>query len=94
MAQWGPAPAGSLLWSRALCITVLSTPPWPSAVLSLYLKEILIVHTFIIPELCELQASLVYRVSSRTARATQRNPVAKKEKKGKKIQTILNFTPV
>jgi hypothetical protein len=26
-------------------------------------------------ELCELEASLVYRASSRTARATQRNPV-------------------
>ena len=29
----------------------------------------------------EFEASLVYRVSSRTARATQRNPVSKKEKK-------------
>jgi hypothetical protein len=39
----------------------------------------------------ELEASLVYRVSSRTARATQRNPVLKKEKKKKKkrIQTFL-----
>jgi uncharacterized membrane protein YjgN (DUF898 family) len=27
-------------------------------------------------DLCEFQASLVYRTSSRTARATQRNPVA------------------
>jgi hypothetical protein len=27
------------------------------------------------------EASLVYRVSSRTARATQRNPVSKKKKK-------------
>jgi hypothetical protein len=27
--------------------------------------------------LCEFEASLVYRVSSRTARATQRNPVLK-----------------
>jgi hypothetical protein len=37
----------------------------------------------------EFQASLVYRVSSRTARATQRNPVSKnqerkKEKEGKR----------
>jgi hypothetical protein len=35
----------------------------------------------------EFEASLVYRVSSRTARATQRNPVLKnkteKERKGK-----------
>jgi hypothetical protein len=29
----------------------------------------------------EFEASLVYRVSSRTARATQRNPVSGKEKK-------------
>jgi hypothetical protein len=29
----------------------------------------------------EFEASLVYRVSSRTARATQRNPVLKKRKK-------------
>jgi hypothetical protein len=29
----------------------------------------------------EFEASLVYRVSSRTARATQRNPVLKKKKK-------------
>jgi hypothetical protein len=26
-------------------------------------------------DLCELKASLIYRASSRTARATQRNPV-------------------
>jgi hypothetical protein len=31
----------------------------------------------------EFKASLVYRVSSRTARATQRNPVSKKNKKQK-----------
>jgi hypothetical protein len=31
----------------------------------------------------EFEASLVYRVSSRTARATQRNPVSKKRKKRK-----------
>ena len=32
----------------------------------------------------EFEASLVYRVGSRTARATQRNPVSKeKNKKGK-----------
>jgi hypothetical protein len=35
-----------------------------------------------------LEASLVYRVSSRTARATQRNPVSK-EKEEKKIPSIL-----
>jgi hypothetical protein len=35
-------------------------------------------------ELCEFQASLVCRVSSRTARGLQRNPVSKKKKKKKK----------
>jgi hypothetical protein len=34
----------------------------------------------------EFEAGLVYRVSSRTARATQRNPVSKKPKKKKKIK--------
>jgi hypothetical protein len=32
----------------------------------------------------EFEASLVYRVSSRTARATQRNPVLKNKNKTKK----------
>jgi hypothetical protein len=32
----------------------------------------------------EFEASLVYKVSARTARATQRNPVSKKRKKRKK----------
>jgi hypothetical protein len=32
----------------------------------------------------EFKASLVYRVSSRTARAIQKNPVSKKKKKKKK----------
>jgi hypothetical protein len=32
----------------------------------------------------EFEASLVYRVSSRTTRATQRNPVSKNQKKKKK----------
>jgi hypothetical protein len=42
----------------------------------------------------EFKASLVYRVSSRTARATQRNPVSKKQtnkqtkKKEKKKKTF------
>ena len=34
-------------------------------------------------DLCEFEASLVYRASSRTAMATQRNPVKKKKKKKK-----------
>jgi hypothetical protein len=33
-------------------------------------------------ELCTFEASLIYRTSSRIARATQRNPVLKKERKG------------
>jgi hypothetical protein len=32
-------------------------------------------------DLCEFEASLVYRVSFRTVMATQRNPVLKKQKK-------------
>jgi hypothetical protein len=35
----------------------------------------------------ELEASLVYRVSSRTARAIQRNPVSKNQKEKKYIYT-------
>jgi hypothetical protein len=38
----------------------------------------------------EFKASLVYRVSSRTARATQRNPVSKK-KKNKFSFILLDF---
>ena len=34
-------------------------------------------------QISEFEASLVYRVSSRTARATQRNPVLKKQNKTK-----------
>jgi hypothetical protein len=32
-------------------------------------------------DFCELEASLIYRVSSRTARATQRNPVSQNKTK-------------
>jgi hypothetical protein len=43
----------------------------------------------------EFEASLVYRVSFRTARATQRNPVSKKKKKKVsmvyKTHTFLGF---
>jgi hypothetical protein len=35
-------------------------------------------------QISEFEASLVYRVSSRTARATQRNPVLKKKRKKEK----------
>jgi hypothetical protein len=38
----------------------------------------------------EFEASLVYRVSSRTARAIQRNPVSKKQNKTKHPQKINN----
>jgi hypothetical protein len=34
-------------------------------------------------QISEFEASLVYKVSSRTARATQRNPVSDKKKKKK-----------
>jgi hypothetical protein len=37
----------------------------------------------------EFEASLIYRVSSRTARATQRSPVSKTKKEEKKIKSIV-----
>jgi hypothetical protein len=37
-------------------------------------------------QISEFEASLVYRVSSRTARTTQRNPVSKKTKQNKDKQ--------
>jgi hypothetical protein len=37
-------------------------------------------------QISEFEASLVYKVSSRTARATQRNPVSKKQNKTKQNQ--------
>jgi hypothetical protein len=45
-------------------------------------------------QISEFEASLVYKVSSRTARATQRNPVSGKEKKkealcGKQLRKTL-----
>jgi hypothetical protein len=36
----------------------------------------------------EFEASLVYRVSSRTAKATQRNPVSKNKNKNKQKKTL------
>jgi hypothetical protein len=39
----------------------------------------------------KFKASLVYRVSSRTARATQRNPVSKKKER-KKEKEMSNYT--
>jgi hypothetical protein len=38
-------------------------------------------------QIFEFEASLVYKVSSRTARATQRNPVSKKQKNKKTNKT-------
>jgi hypothetical protein len=35
-------------------------------------------------QISEFEASLVYQMSSRTARATQRNPVSKNQKKKKR----------
>jgi hypothetical protein len=40
----------------------------------------------------EFEASLVYKVSSRTARATQRNPVSKNKTKQKQNKTKQNKT--
>jgi hypothetical protein len=44
-------------------------------------------------QISEFEASLVYRVSSRSARATQRNPVSgkKKEKKERKRKKTYHF---
>jgi hypothetical protein len=41
-------------------------------------------------QISEFKASLVYRVSSRTARAIQRNPVLKKTKQKKKREKEIN----
>jgi hypothetical protein len=35
-------------------------------------------------EISEVKASLVYRMSSRTARATQRNPVSRRRRRGRR----------
>jgi hypothetical protein len=42
----------------------------------------------------EFEASLVYRVSSRTARALQRNPVSDKKKKRKKKKKKKNIANI
>jgi hypothetical protein len=42
-------------------------------------------------QISELEASLVYRVSSRTARAIQRNPVSKNNKQTKKLKLKKNM---
>jgi hypothetical protein len=43
-------------------------------------------------QISEFEASLVYKVSSRTARAIQRNPVSKKQNKTKQNKTKQNKT--
>ena len=42
--------------------------------------------------LCEFEANLAYRESSRTARATQRNPVSKKNKNKNKTQLVACYS--
>jgi hypothetical protein len=42
-------------------------------------------------QISEFEASLVYRVSSRTARATQRNPVSKNKQTNKQTNKIDSF---
>ena len=43
-------------------------------------------------DLCEFEANLVYKVSSRTVKATQRNPVLKRKKKeGKKRKKVCSY---
>jgi hypothetical protein len=43
-------------------------------------------------QISEFEASLVYRVSSRTARAPQRNPVLKNQKEKRKTTTTTTTT--
>jgi hypothetical protein len=44
-------------------------------------------------QISKFEASLVYKVSARTARAIQRNPVLKKTKQTNKQQKYLTTTP-
>jgi hypothetical protein len=45
-------------------------------------------------QISEFEASLVYKVSSRTAKAIQRNPVSKKQNKTKrKKEIVVEQTP-
>jgi hypothetical protein len=71
--------------------------PWRTflslGIYSVFWPGIVMVHTFnpstwkaVADGSLEFEASLVYRVSSRTARATQRNPVLEKFfKKGRRV---------
>jgi hypothetical protein len=42
----------------------------------------------------EFEASLLYRASSRTARATQRKPVPKKTKSKRRLRQVLSTCPL
>jgi hypothetical protein len=57
----------------------------------------MVAHTFNTStqvDLCEFETSLLYRASSRTARATQRNPVSKQKPKPKpKTKQTKNSKP-
>ena len=44
-------------------------------------------------DLCEFEASLIYRVSSRTARAIHRNPVSKKKQTNKQTKQTYHDCP-
>ena len=46
-------------------------------------------------DLCEFEASLVYKASSRTTRVTQRNPVSKKKEKKSRLflSDLLFYSP-
>jgi hypothetical protein len=50
-------------------------------------------HTLTLMMISEYKASLVYIVSSRTARATQRNPVSNKTKQNKTKQNKTTTKP-
>jgi hypothetical protein len=52
-------------------------------------QQAVVAHAFN-PSTWEAEASLVYKVSSRTARAIQRNPISKKKKKKKKTKKQTN----
>jgi hypothetical protein len=43
-------------------------------------------------QISEFEASLVYRVSSRTARATQRNPISKKKKAEEQVESLVIYS--
>jgi hypothetical protein len=45
-------------------------------------------------QISEFETSLVYKVSFRTARATQRNPVSKNKQTNKNIITTTNYQNV